>query len=129
MIALWLLTGVLGKEQQAEVPAIFYQPGGFYFPADRRKKRREVIDEAVEEAVEIVTASTRAPISEAQIAAIAARIRKVVPPAPAMAANTWRSDHSAIMVAIDAEIARLIEDQRIARDEYDDMVGLLLMAS
>jgi hypothetical protein len=33
------------------------------------------------------------------------------------------------MAAIDAEIARLVEDQRIARDEFDDMIGLLLMAA
>lgn len=134
MIALWLLTGVLGKSgaEEPEIPAVYYQPGGFYFPPNKAKKRREVIEEAVDEAVEIVTqtvsSESKRPVDPAQIKAFIASIRKAVPQ-PVTVQRDWQADHAAIMAAIDAEIGRLIEETRKARAEYDDLAWLLLMAA
>ena len=115
-----------------EVPPVYYQPGGFYFPPNKSKKRRDVIEEAVDEAVEIVTEAVRSeskrPVDPAQIKAFIASIRKAVPQ-QATVQRDWQADHEAIIAAIDAEIFRLIEENRKARAEYDDLAWLLLMAA
>lgn len=107
--------------------SMFGGPAGYYPRPDRKKKRREVIDDAVEQAAEYVAQTAQLPsipIDDAQIRAIAARIRKAVPqPVKGASAKAWQADNEAIMKAIDAEISRLIAE----RKESDDYMGLAMM--
>jgi len=118
---------VVGGE--TDIP--FYQPGGFYFPLDNIRKRKRVIDDAVEQAAEIVQrdieAKTRQPVDPEQVQAFIDAIRKKIPKTAKQ--GDIVADHAAIMAAIDAEIVRLIAQGRIDRDEYDELAWLLLMAS
>lgn len=115
-----------------QIPAIFFQPGGYYPAPDRKKKRREVIDDAVEQAAEYVAQNAQLPsipIDDAQIRAIAARIRKAVPqPVKGASAKAWQADNEAIMKAIDAEIKHLVAERKES-DDYMGLAMMLLMAS
>ncbi len=128
-----LLRRAANRNVAPEIPPAFYQPGGFYFAPDRKKKRREVIDDAVEQAVEIVVSNTAKPHKEIdpnQVAAIAAQLRRVIPkPVESSGPAKWQADHQAIMAAIDLEIARLIDERRRADDEFTELAWLLLMAA
>jgi len=112
--------------------SMFGGPAGYYPAPDRKKKRREVIDDAVEQAAEYVAQTAQLPsipIDEAQIRAIAARIRKAVPqPVKGASAKAWQADHDAIMLAINDEISRLVKERRES-DEYMGLAMMLVMAS